>query len=307
MAILITGASGFVGRSLLPLLLEKGHKLYGLSRHPPDAKKNLISLSGDITKPNLGIDEVPKDIHAIYHLAGSHDLGWNKETLIRETNINGTLNVLDFCVRYDIPRLYFTSTAYTVGRNPYEISKIINEENIIKYQARHGLKTTIFKPSIIMGTPENPYPGHFSQFVSLLIKFLLKAGVIKTRIEDMLKLPTLEIVHRVKGDPEGKLNIITVDVVVKAMASIDTEGTFWLTNPNPPSLRQLAEWISEYIMIDFRILPEFKPTPLETKFMKMVNAFGPYLQGDKFPSEIESYPPISKDFIHATITHAIKR
>jgi len=307
MAILVTGASGFVGQTLLPLLLEKGHKVYGLSRHPPAPAKNLIPLVGDITQPSLGLkpEEVPRDIQAIYHLAGIHSLREeDKDDSIWMTNVAGTQNVLDFCVHHDITRIYFASTAYTLGRNPYEKSKIINEEYINKYGERQGLKITIFKPSIIMGTAEHPYPGHFSQFVSLVIKLHQRAEIIRRKIEGTLRLPVIEPVFRVRGNPAGTLNLVTVDAVAEAMANIDKQGTFWLTNAEPPTLGQLVEWVGEFIMVDMRIEPDFRPTPIEAAFQKMAAAFEPYLQGDDFPSDLKECP-ITKEFVHETIKRSI--
>lgn len=300
MAILVTGASGFVGTVLVQRLLEKGHKVYGVSRHPPAPAENLIPLVGDITQPDLGREEIPKDIHAIYHLAGIHRLGEDKDGSIWMSNVIGTQNVLNLCVKYDIPRLYFTSTAYTLGRNTYEDSKIVNEREIEEFREKQGLKTTIFKPSIIMGTEKHPYPGHFSQFVSGVIKIHHRAELIRRKIEGTLRLPILEPVFRVKGNPEGKLNLIPVDTVAHAMASIDDEGVFWLTNPKPPTLVQLAQWVGEFIMVRMSIEPDFEPTPIEAAFQKMASAFVPYLQGDDFPSDLKDCP-ITREFIHQTI------
>ncbi|MBA7703486.1 hypothetical protein ES703_112272 [subsurface metagenome] len=165
MAILLTGASGFVGQALIPKLLEKGHKVYGLSRHPPAEAENLIPLVGDITEPNLGLKKVPKDIQSLHHLAGIHSLGQDKEGLIWRTNVDGTKNVVDFAEKHNIPHLLFTSTAYTQGRNVYERSKAFCEWMVKESKIP---KVTIFKPSIIMGVEGHFYPGHFAQFVLLL-------------------------------------------------------------------------------------------------------------------------------------------
>jgi len=307
MAILVTGASGFVGSALIEKLLEKGHhRVYGLSRHPPQGSEKLVPVRGDILLPDLGIGKIPRDIHAVHHLAGIHSLGEDRDNSILETNVTGTRNILDFCVRNGIRRLYFTSTAYTWEANPYGRSKIKNEEDVWAYSLKYGLKTTVFKPSIIMGTPSHPYPGHFSQFVRLLIKTHQRGEITRRKLEGTLRLPVLEPVFRIKGNPDGKLNLVQVDEVVWGMTNIEETGTIWLTNPDPPTLQRLCDWVGEIIMVKIKVEPEFKPTPLETGFQKMAEAFQPYLQGDDFPSDIkECSPKIDKAFIHDTIKRAL--
>jgi len=302
MTVIVTGASGFLGTALVSKLLAKGHRVYGLSRHPPEARENLISLKGDILEPNLGLSEVPEDIDAIYHLAAIHRLGEDKDGSIWVTNVDGTQNVVDFCVKHDIPHLYFTSTAYTQGRNTYEQSKafcetIVNESSIPK--------VTIFKPSIIMGTPQHFYPGHFSQFISLVIKVHQWADTARRKLEGTLRLPIIEPVFRMKANPKGKLNLVAIDDVARAMAEIDQTGSHWLTHPHPPTLEQLVEWIGEFIMIKIKIESDFKPTPIEAAFGKMSTAFVPYLWGDDFPSALKDHSPITKEFIEQTIRRTL--
>lgn len=305
MDILLTGASGFVGEALRPKLIAKGYTVYGLSRHPPAAAKSLIPIVGDITRPNLGLQSVPKAIEAVYHLAGNHRLGEDRDGSIWETNVTGTRKVLEFCAKHRIPHLYFTSTAFTLGRNTYEKSKILNEQEATEFCCSHSIKLTIFKPSIILGTQDYPYPGHFSQFVALLIKLHQRAELIRRKLEGTLRLPVIEPVFRIKGNPEGKINLITVDAVAQAMATIEEEGVYWLTNPRPPTLGQLGEWVGEFIMVRIKFEPDFKPGPLEATFHKMATAFEPYLQGDKFPSNLSNYRPLTKDFIQGIIKRTL--
>ncbi|GAJ17096.1 unnamed protein product, partial [marine sediment metagenome] len=106
--------------------------------------------------------------------------------------------------------------------------------------------------------------------------------------------------------PDGTLNMVQIDQVANAMAKIEKVGDFWLTNPNPPPLKQLVAWISEIAMVRLIIEPEpFKPSVAEMAFHKMTGAFDPYLQGDDFPSDLESCPPITKSFIQDTIKRAL--
>jgi len=302
MNVLITGASGFLGSVLVPRLLANGHRVYALSRHPPAPAKNLVPLVGDITEPRLGLKSVFWDTTAVYHLAAIHRLGGDKDGSIWETNVVGTQTVIDLCLRYKSPHLYFVSTAYTYGRNTYEQSKALGETMV----RNSGIpEVTIFKPSVVMGTEEHFYPGHFSQFVALLIKIHQRAEVVRRRIEGVLRLPIIEPVFRMKANPEGRLNLVPLDAVAGAMTQIKTPGTYWLSHPNPPTMQELIEWVGEFIMVKIKIVPTFKPTPIEAMFQKMAAAFIPYLWGDDFPSDLKDCPPITREFIHQTIKRSL--
>lgn len=305
MSLLVTGGSGFLGSALSERLLEKGHRIYSLSRHPPQARENLIPLVGDITEPNLGLKEVPKDIHAVHHLAAVHRLSsQDKDGEIWKTNVEGTKNVIDFCVRHNIGHLYFTSSAYTMGRNVYERTKALCELMIKESDIP---KVTIFKPSVVLGTEKNFYPGHVSQFVTLVIKVHQRAEIVRRKIEGTLRLPILEPVLRIRGNPDGTLNVITVDSVVEAMASITKPGIYYLTNPEPPTLKELVDWIGEFILVKLKIEPYFKATPIEAMFEKLSSAFQPYLLGDDMKSSLrECHPKVDKAFIHETIKRTLR-
>ncbi len=308
MAVLVTGASGFIGSALIPQLLAGGHRVYALSRHPPEAADNLIPTVGDITKRNLGLIEMKplKDITTVYHLAGIHTLRQeDKDGSTWKTNVDGTRNVLEFCLKHEVHRFLFASTAYTWPVNPYGRSKIQNEYEIAEFAEKHGLKVTIFKPSIVMGTAEHPYPGHFSRFVLAVIKIHRRAELIRRKIEGSLRLPIIEPLFRIEGNPKGKINLIQIDQVAWGMANIMEPGTFWLTNPNPPTLQQIGDWVGELILVRMKFEPEFKPTPIEAQFQKMAAAFAPYLQGDSFPSNLPLAPRITREFILDTVKRTL--
>jgi len=299
-SILVTGASGFLGSALMPRLLAKGHQIYALSRHPPAPAKNLIPLQGDILQPDLGLDKVPEDIHTVHHLVALHKLGEDKDGSIWKTNVEGTQNVIDFCLKHNIPHLFFVSTAYTSGRNCYEQSKALGETMVKK----SGIpEVTIFKPSVVMGT--DFYPGHFSQFVALVIKIHQRAEIVRRKLEGALRLPVIEPVFRMRANPDGRLNLVPIDAVADAMANIDKPGTYWLTNPNPPTMHELLDWVGEFIMVKIKIEAQFDRTPIEALFEKMASPFIPYLWGNDFPSDLEECPPITREFIHQTIKRSL--
>lgn len=299
MTVLVTGSTGFLGRYLVPLLTQKGHKVLCLSRRG--------DLRGDVKLPNLGLAEVPK-LDAIYHLASIVDLGKRYKKEVWQTNYNGTYNVLAFCQKHKVPRLYLVSTAYSQGRNMYELSKQRSEEQAQAFRAVHGLKLTIFKPSILVASSKDlkPAMGAFYQFVSILCSVHRRAEIVRRKVEGTLRLPVLEPMFRIKGDPEATLNLVPVDAVAHAIANIEQEGTFYLTNPEPPRLLELAEWVGDVLLLNIRFEQVFKPTPIEAAFQRITKAFEPYLcNADNFKSDLSSCPSVDKRFIQETVINSL--
>ena len=302
MNVLVTGASGFMGKALVDRLLKQGHVVYALSRHPPALKDNIIPVEGDVTVDNLGITYPPK-IERLYHLAGIVNLGTDKGGIIYKTNVVGTENVLKYCIRHDVRHILFCGTAFTQGRNPYEQSKAVAE---LMVKQSDVPQKTIFKPSIVLGTKEYPYYGHFSQFAATLIRIHRRAEMIRRGAEDMLRLPLIRPVFRVKGNNFGHLNLIKIDDVVEKMASIDKPGTFWLTNPCPPRLGYLLKLIGEVAMVEAIFVKDFNPNFVESQFNRLVKAFLPYLEGENMPSDIKDCE-LSEEFLKWTINKQLER
>lgn len=142
--IFLTGATGLVGSYLLKILLQKGDKVYVLSRSEHNKKSrervedaltfwdknvisskggNLIVLDGDITKKHLGlsketIDLLTNEIEEIFHSAAVTQFNWPLKN-IRKVNVAGTGNVLDLAMRCRskgrLKKVNHISTAYVCG------------------------------------------------------------------------------------------------------------------------------------------------------------------------------------------------
>jgi hypothetical protein len=107
MRILVTGATGFVGRRLVEHLLSKGHSLVALSRNPEAAQRNQPLLErAHAWNP---LQELPPadafhGVDAVVHLAGETATGvWTEEKkqAIRETRVQGTANLVKAIVRLE--------------------------------------------------------------------------------------------------------------------------------------------------------------------------------------------------------------
>jgi len=152
MKILITGADGFIGSHLTEALVREGHDvkafvLYNsfnswgwLDKCADDIKGKFEVFSGDVRDTN-GVREAVKGCDAVIHLAALIAIPYSyhsPETYI-DTNIKGTLNILQAAREFNIHRLIHTSTSEVYGtakfvpiteehplqgQSPYSASKI---------------------------------------------------------------------------------------------------------------------------------------------------------------------------------------
>jgi len=120
--VLITGANGFAGSSLCKQLVEHDAKISALVRDD----SNLINLKeilpkinlvyGDVRYPEI-IDSIVKGKDYVFHLAAKVNIEEtrnNPSETIR-TNINGTFNVANSCLKYGIKKLVHVSTCHVYG------------------------------------------------------------------------------------------------------------------------------------------------------------------------------------------------
>lgn len=113
MTILITGATGFIGKYLCLTLLQQGHDVKALTRSKSSltqltgfleqqgvAMERFSTLEGDLEKPDLGLVTLPSGIECIVHLAAR--FAWNlSEHEARHTNVTGSLRVAELARHLD--------------------------------------------------------------------------------------------------------------------------------------------------------------------------------------------------------------
>jgi dihydroflavonol-4-reductase len=188
--ILVTGGTGLVGAHVLLHLIENGENVRAIYRttRSIEKTKNLFHLykksnlfdtiewiQADITDiPTLEIAFVGIDY--VYHCAALISFDPKDENLIRKTNIEGTANIVNFCIANTIKKLCFVSSIAALGDlaahenliteetewNPekphsdYAISKYGAEMEIWRGQ-QEGLQVIIVNPGVIIG------PGFWEQ------------------------------------------------------------------------------------------------------------------------------------------------
>jgi len=172
--ILVTGSSGHLGEALVRILAEEGHEVIGLDilKSPFTSVVGSVSDQACVRRCVAGVDAV---VHAATlhkpHL-GSHD----RATFV-ETNITGTLYLLDEAVAANVGRFVFTSTTSTFGRalepaeggpaawitedvtpvprNIYGVSKTATEDLCELTWRNHGLPCVILRTSRFFPEPDD--------------------------------------------------------------------------------------------------------------------------------------------------------
>lgn len=130
--VLVTGADGFIGSHLTEALLEKGYQVkaftyynsfnsWGWLDSLPKEKLNEIEIfSGDIRDPN-GVREAMKGVEGVFHLAAliAIPFSYHSPDSYVDTNIKGTLNVLQAARELGTERIMITSTSEVYGTAQY--------------------------------------------------------------------------------------------------------------------------------------------------------------------------------------------
>jgi nucleoside-diphosphate-sugar epimerase len=159
-SVLVTGATGFIGRPLCKVLRSVGHEV-----------KELSSSDGDISE-SATLNRVGPVDH-VFHLAGRTFVpdSWKDPVGFQKINAQGTANVVEYC-RTRRARLTFVS-AYLYGlpealpvseacppkpNNPYALSKYLAEQICAFYAAYYGVEVTVVRPFNIFGPGQK---GHF--------------------------------------------------------------------------------------------------------------------------------------------------
>lgn len=130
--VLVTGADGFIGSHLVEALMAHGCSVRAfvfynsfnswgwLDTLPIEQQRHLDIFSGDIRDPN-GVREASKGCDVVFHLAALIGIpfSYHSPDSYVDTNIKGTLNVLQAARQYDIERVLVTSTSEVYGTAQY--------------------------------------------------------------------------------------------------------------------------------------------------------------------------------------------
>lgn len=110
MKALVTGGGGFLGRRIVELLLEEGAEVTSASRgsHPEIAALGARTVAMDLGDPG-SVARAVEGHDTVFHVAALAGV-WGAAADFERTNVEGTRNVLEACLRHGVRRLVHTST-----------------------------------------------------------------------------------------------------------------------------------------------------------------------------------------------------
>lgn len=225
-SVLVTGATGFIGRRLVSSLLGDGVKVYALSRDEGvDFGGDVEIVKGDIT----GTFDIPPQAKTIFHCAGvwSDKESTSEKERMKKINVGGTEKVVRVAMERNC-RLIHLATATYAGygekinidedarchpRSFYEETKY-EAEGIVRKGTEMGLRAQVLRPTFVFGSGRSPGEDPFLQLVRAI-----KSGR-----------------YRNIGGGKGVYNIVHVSEVVHALRVLDRDdipngGVFFINTP----------------------------------------------------------------------------
>ena len=219
MKCLVTGGAGFVGTNLIKRLLRDGHQVISLDNYSTGFKENEQEgcdyLEVDITdgiRNNTFFDKKQHgwislyDVDVIFHMAALPRIkpSFENPKEVMEVNVNGTLNILEFARKNDVPIVYAGSSSVHGGtyKNPYTFSKWQGEELCNMYRKIYKLEVSICRFY-------NVYGDHMPE-----------SGEYRTVLPIFLEQYKNKETFTVTSDGEQRRDFTHVDDIIDAMIKV---------------------------------------------------------------------------------------
>ena len=265
--VLVTGADGFIGSHLVEHLIEEGFQVKAfvyynsfnswgwLDTLPKEVLNKIEIFTGDVRDPN-GVRTAVKGVDIIYHLAAliAIPYSYHSPDSYLDTNVKGTLNILQAARDYNIERVIVTSTSEVYGtalyvpidekhpkqgQSPYSASKIGADAMADSFFRSFNLPVTIVRPFNTFG------PRQSARAVIPTIITQLLAGATEIKLGALH--PTRDLLF-VKDTVKGFVEIANSSQTIGQEINIATQQEI--------SIKDLAKNIINIINPNAKIISE---------------------------------------------------
>lgn len=235
--IILTGATGFIGKHLVPALRLIGHEVFEAN-----------SKSGDVAEESTWSKFPPADI--VINLAGKTFVpdSWVDPKAFIKCNLLGTIEALNYCKKHNARVIFLSSylygnpkslpiseTASLHASNPYALSKKLAEEACQFYSDSFGIDVTILRPFNVYG------PGQPAVF---LIPSIIRQVLVGTEI----KVQDLE--------PKRDYIFISdlVDAIIKAVRPLKGVNIFNIGSGKSHSVANVIQIIQDIEQTNLKVV-----------------------------------------------------
>ncbi len=172
--ILVTGADGFIGSHLVEELVRQGIEVRAfvfynsfnswgwLDESPEELKTKIDIFSGDIRDPH-GVEQAMQGCNVVMHLASLIGIpySYHSPDSYVDTNIKGTLNILQAARKLELEKIVCTSTSEVYGtaryvpideghplqgQSPYSATKIAADQIAMSFYCSFGSPVALIRP-----------------------------------------------------------------------------------------------------------------------------------------------------------------
>ncbi len=274
MKVFVTGADGFIGSHLTEELVKRGYQVKAfvcynsfntwgwLDTLPEAVMKHVEIFQGDIRDPN-GVYEAMKEADAVFHLAAliAIPFSYHSPDTYVDTNIKGTLNVLQAARKLETRRVLVTSTSEVYGtaqyvpidekhpfqgQSPYSATKIGADRLAESFYRSFGLPVTIVRPFNTYG------PRQSARAVIPTVITQLLAGKREIKLGSLT--PTRDF-NYVKDTADGFISIYESECTIGEEINIATQKEISIGQLAEELIRQINPE-AEIICDEERLRPE---------------------------------------------------
>jgi UDP-glucose 4-epimerase len=266
--IAVTGASGKIGRHVIPELLRAGYAVRALEHEEPVRMNGVEIMKGDLSDESLP-EKLIKDMDCVIHLANVKE---NRQTFM-SVNVRGTFCMLDACMKAKVikqyiqagsdaragifyyPHPYPIDETYPHSAYPgyYAFSKVLEETMCEQYIIQHKLPITTLRFSWVHA--EDDILAHATlkpPYFGVPVWEELARSKNQKEYFKMGRDGAAKLVH--PGGRPGIRHIVSInDVVDAVMLAVGNDAALYqafnVSGPAPFSYEVLARYISEKLDI----------------------------------------------------------
>lgn len=294
--VLVTGADGFIGSHLVEVLVREGYRvrafvLYNsfnswgwIDSVPKDILAEVEICPGDVRDPN-GVRKAVQEMDSVYHLAALIGIpfSYHSPDLYVDTNIKGTLNILQACRDLGVNRVAVTSTSEVYGtalyvpidekhplqgQSPYSATKIGADKIAESFYLSFGLPVVTVRPFNTYG----PRQSARAVIPTIITQLLRGNGPVK-----LGSLHTTRDLNYVEDTCRAFLALARCDAAVGKTVNVGS-GQEISIGDLAATIAKLMNRDIEIVMDDERIRPaesEVERLLCDSRLMKSLTGWSP--------------------------------